>query len=86
MNRDTNVIEWPYISVTIYNELEKDCLGCKAIITTERREAYSIIIDFLENFTLRKRNDDYVVVDGSTIFQNSVIEIYNLLDATCVLD
>ena len=62
MNREINMMEWPYISVTMYNELDKVCLGCEAIMTAERHEAYSAIIDFmLEYSPLRKRDEIYVV-------------------------
>ena len=58
MNREINMMEWPCILVTMYNELEKVCLGCEAIMKAERHEAYNAIIDFvLEYSLLQKRGN-----------------------------
>ena len=87
MNREINMMEWPYISVTMYNELEKVCLGCEAIMTAERHEAYSAIIDFmLEYSPLRKREEIYVVAADGAVTQESITNIYRLPNAKYMAD
>ena len=51
MNREINMMEWSYISVTMYNELEKVCFGSEAIMVVERLEAYSAIINVVLEYS-----------------------------------
>ncbi len=52
----------------MYNELERVCIGCEAILTSERSELHKAIINFTLDYSpLRTRDQIYVVVaDGAT--------------------
>ena len=40
MKRDTNKLLWPYMAVTMYNEMDSVCVGCEGMVLSEREEAY----------------------------------------------
>ena len=53
MKRPINKYQWPYMAIAMYNEMNKICVACEAIICTEREDAYRAMIDFvLRNTTL----------------------------------
>ena len=49
-----NEIEWPYISISMYNELNSVCVACEGIVCGERVEAYKAMIDFFLITTQRE--------------------------------
>ena len=40
MKRDINILLWPYMAVTMLNEMGNVCVGCEGIMLSEREEAY----------------------------------------------
>ena len=36
MKRGINNLDWPYMALTMYNELPMICVGCEGIIISER--------------------------------------------------
>jgi len=87
MKRAINTNCWPYVSITMYNELERVCLGCEAILTSERNESYKAIIDFvLEYSPLRTRDQIYVVAADGAINQCTLTDTLNLPNAKYMAD
>jgi len=66
MLRPINEMEWPYMSISMYNELNSVCVACEGIVCGERVEAYKAMVDFvLDNNKKRTRNDiNVVAADG----------------------
>ena len=66
MLRPINEMEWPYMSISMYNELNSVCVACEGIFCGERVEAYKAMVDFiLDNNKKRTRNDiNVVAADG----------------------
>ena len=56
MKRGINKLLWPYMSITMYNEINGVCVACDAIICSEREESYNAMIQsVLKNS--KKRNN-----------------------------
>lgn len=73
MKRGINKWLWPYIAITMYNELDMVCVGCESIICTERIEAYESVINFcLDNSPGRSREEIYVLTADGIITQDVV--------------
>ena len=51
MKRGINKFLWPYIAITMYNEMESICVGCEGIVCTEREEAYKAMVEFVVRFS-----------------------------------
>ena len=47
MKRGINKLLWPYMSITMYNEINCVCVACEAIIFSEREEFYNAMIQFI---------------------------------------
>ncbi|GFH55396.1 hypothetical protein CTEN210_11872 [Chaetoceros tenuissimus] len=79
MKRGINKWLWPYIAITMYNELDMVCVGCESIICTERIEAYESVINFcLDNSPGRSREDIYVLTADGIITQDVVSNDFSL--------
>ena len=62
---------WSYISVTMYNELERVCIGCEAILTL-KKESYRNIIDFVLDYLPQRTGMQMcVVADDCAINQST---------------
>lgn len=46
MKRDINTLLWPYMAVSMWNDLNEVCVGCEGIMLSEREEAYKAMLDF----------------------------------------
>jgi hypothetical protein len=40
MKRELNTYAWPYMAISMYNEMDLVCVGCEGIMCSEREEAY----------------------------------------------
>ena len=47
MMRPINDIKWPYISISMFNELNSACVACEGIVCGERVEAYNAMLQFV---------------------------------------
>ena len=56
--RGINKWLWPYMAVAMYNEFNKVCIACEAIMVAERSQAYCFVVKFLfENAPGRQAKD-----------------------------
>ncbi len=64
MKRALNSLLWPYVSVTMYNELRKICVGCEGILLGEKLPMYKFLCRFLQQSTPGQPFDSVNVVSG----------------------
>ena len=76
MKRGLNTLLWPYIAVTMMNELQQICVACEAIMMAEHIEAYRFIIQFLSKNAPKRTLDDILVVSGDGFFTTDNIKSY----------
>ena len=87
MLRPINEMEWPYMSISMYNELNSVCVACEGIVCGERLEAYKAMIDFvIENNTKRNRSDIDVVASDGILDQEKVTNCLQLPNAIFMAD
>ena len=87
MLRPINEMEWPYMSISMYNELNSVCVACEGIVCGERLEAYKAMIDFvLQNNTKRTRSDIDVVASDGILDQEKVTNCLQLPNAIFMAD
>ena len=87
MKRGINKFLWPYVAITMYNEMESICVGCEGIICTEREEAYRALIDFvLDSSPKRARSQIYVLSADGFVSQDIVTNKFNLPNAVFMAD
>ena len=85
MKRDINVLLWPYMAVTMLNELGNVCVGCEGIMLSEREEAYQAMLDFQTNHTRRSKHEVYgISADG--ILNQQVVDKFGFSNAKYVAD
>jgi len=68
MKRSINKWLLPYMSVSMYTEHRKMCLGAKAIICGERKEAYMFMRNFVFNNTPMRPASSVNIVTGDVCF------------------
>ena len=66
MKRHLTNLDWPYVSIFMYNELNSVCLACEGIVCRERVEAYNAMVQFIlhHNNKCKKEDIDVVAADG----------------------
>ena len=45
MMRELNTLNWPYFAVTLMNDMNKVCVACKALLFSEKNDAYKFLLD-----------------------------------------
>ena len=80
MKRKLNTLLWPYIALTMYNEMNMICVACEGIFISERQEAYNAILNFVCQYenSSRSRNDIYVLAADGAIDQDIVTNNFQL--------
>ena len=74
--RGINKWLWPYMAVAMYNELNKVCIACEAIMLAERSKAYCFVVNFLfENAPGRQAKDVNVVAGDGFFTQKNIKEM-----------
>ena len=87
MLRPINEMEWPCMSITMYNELNSICIACERIICGEGLEAYKAMIDFvLQNKTKRTRSDIDVVASDGILDKEKITNCLQLPNAIFMTD
>ena len=82
MKRNLTDIDWPYMAISMYNELNSVCLACEGIVCGERVEAYNAMLQFvLDNNNKRKREDINVVAADGILNQEKVTTSLGLPNA-----
>ena len=86
MKRGINKLLWPYLAVAMYNDLEQVCVGCEAIVCSERAEAYEFVVKFMCSNSPGRPTEDVYVVAGDGFFNQAMIETFGLPKAKFVAD
>ena len=71
MMRGINTWLWPYMAIAMYNELDKVCIACEAIMLSERTLAYTFLVNFLFKQAPGQTPDKVLVVSGDGFFFSS---------------
>ena len=80
-------LDWPYMSISMYNELNSVCLACEGIVCGERIEAYSAMVQFVLNHNnKRKREHINVVAADGILNQEKVTNNLGLPNAIYMAD
>ena len=86
MMRRINKWLWPYMSIVMYNELNKVCVACEAIMLAERSHAYMFMVQFLFQNAPGRRPQDVLVVAGDGFFTQVKIEEWGFSHARLLQD
>ena len=63
MMRPINDMKWPYVSISMFNELNPVCVACEGIVCGERVEAYNAMLTFvLENTNKQTNKQDMTLM------------------------
>ena len=74
MFRTINSWNWPYMAISMYNELNMLCLGCKGFMCGEHLDAYSFMTHFLIAKTPARSPESIEVFAGDGIFDQDVVK------------
>ena len=87
MKHGINKLLWPYMSITMYNEINCICVACETIICSEREELYNAMIQFIPKNSKKRTNENIPVIaaDGF-INQYCVTNKFGLPHATYMCD
>ena len=87
MMRPINDMKWPYVSISMFNELNSVCVACEGIICGERVEAYNAMVQFvLDNTNKRSRHDIHIVAANGILNQEKVTNTLGLPNAVYMAD
>ena len=62
MMRGIDKLFWPYVSLALYNELGKLCLGCEGIVCGETLEMYVAVANFVHDNCPKLPKEDVLIV------------------------
>lgn len=86
MKRGLHKLNWPYIAITMLNDLKKVCVGCESIMVGEQDEAYEFVVkSTCEMAPLRSLHDIYVVA-GDGFFSQGLLQKWGLTKAKFIAD
>ena len=68
MKRELNHLHWPYIAVSLRNELDKVCVCAEGIVATEKENAYKLLVDFVIKNSLGRNRSGVYVLSGDGFF------------------
>ena len=86
MKRKLNTLHWPYFAITLMNELNKVCVGCEALLISERDEAYDFLIKSTLEMCPKRNKKDISIVSGDGFFNQSSLEKWGLCNAKFIAD
>eukprot|EP00956_Cyclotella_meneghiniana_P040909 scaffold208956_cov35-Cyclotella_meneghiniana.AAC.1 len=86
MKRGINTILWPYVAVSMYNELRKICVGCEGIVSGEKKETCKFVSDFLAKYTPGRPLSEVSIVAGDEFFNQEMIEYLGFVNAKYIKD
>ena len=73
MMRGIIVWLWPYMVIAMYNELNKVCIACEAIMLAERTLADTCLVNFLFKQAPGRSPDQVLVVSGDGFFSQAML-------------
>ena len=72
MKRDLNTLLWPYVAITMHNEMGSICVGCEGIVLSERVEAYHAMLEFQVSNSRRKKEEVYGIAADGFLDQDTI--------------
>ncbi len=73
MKRNLTDIDWPYMSILMYNEFNSVCLACEGIVCGERVEAYNAMLQFVFHHNNKQKREDIKVVAADGILNQKLV-------------
>lgn len=73
MQRKLNQLHWPYISLTMRNEMEQVCVGAEGIVASEREEAYEFLLNFIVDNSPGRDKTKVYVLSGDGFFTQKMV-------------
>ena len=73
MKRHLTSLDWPCMSIFMYNELNSACLACEGIVCGEGVEAYNAIVQFVLEHNKKRTNLDIDVVAADKILNQEKV-------------
>ena len=64
MKRGINKLLWPYLAVTLLNDLNKVCVACESIMMAERDQAHIAVMDFVIKSAPKRTRENVYVIAG----------------------
>ena len=87
MKRHLTSLDWPYMFISMYNELNSVCLACEGIVCGEQVEAYKAMVQFVLQHNNKRTNRDIDVVAADGILnQEKVTNSLGLPNAIYMAD
>ena len=86
MYRTINSWNWPYMSITMYNELNMLCVGCEGFMCGERLDAYSFMTHFLIEKTPARSPESVEAFAGDGIFDEDTVRLLGFPNAAFLTD
>ena len=86
MQRSINPYAWPYLAITVLNELKQVCVICESLMLSERNEAYISVLDFVFDSASARKRDEVHVISGDGFFDESVVTMFDLPKAVYIKD
>ena len=86
MMRELNTLNWPYFAITLNNEIGKVCVGCEALMCSERLEAYSFMLNSCFEMCPGRKKKDVLVVSGDGFFNQQLLLKWGLINAKFIFD
>jgi hypothetical protein len=74
------------MAIAMYNELNKVCLACEAIMLAERTQAYTFVVEFLIKSAPGRTAEDVLVVSGDGFFSQKMIYDFGFTKARYLQD
>ena len=68
MKRGINKLLWPYLAVTLLNDLNKVCVACESIVMAERDQACIAVMDFVIKSAPKRTRENVHVITGDGFF------------------
>ena len=56
MTRPINDMKWPYVSISMFNELNSVCVACEGIVCGERVQVYNEMLTIVLENTNKQTN------------------------------
>ena len=73
MKRNLTNLDWSYMSISKYNDLNSVCLACEGIVCGERIEAYNAMVQFVINHNNKRKRDHINVVSADGILNQEKV-------------
>ena len=86
MMRELNTLNWPYFAISLNNELGRVCVGCEALLFSEKSEAYSFMINACFEMCPGRKKEDVMIASGDGFFSQETLNQWGLINAKFIAD